>query len=165
MLMAVIDSVKCHFTLLSPAGMAKVNKSILVEHPAGAMFALVDQVEEYPDFLPWCGGTDVKWRDELVTIATIHIDYMGVKQSFTTENCKSHPTEMNLTLQDGPFTHLQGHWRFHALGNAACKIEFDLSYTFSSRLLETLLSPVFNHIANTFVDAFVTRADKLLATS
>lgn len=129
------------------------------------MFALVDQVEDYPDFLPWCGGTEVKWRDDQTTVATIHIDYMGVKQSFTTENSKLAPTEMNLSLQDGPFTHLQGQWRFLALNETACKIEFALSYTFASRMLETLLTPVFSHIANSFVDAFVTRADKILAAS
>lgn len=145
--------------------MAEVHKTVLVEHPADAMFALVDQVEDYPVFLPWCGGTEVKWRDDLITVATIHIDYMGVKQSFTTENSKQAPTEMNLTLQDGPFRHLQGHWRFLALGDTACKIEFALSYTFSSRMLETLLAPVFNHITNTFVDAFVNRADKTLPVS
>ena len=145
--------------------MAQVNKSVLVEYPAGAMFALVDQVEDYPAFLPWCGGTEVKWRDDQTTIATIHIDYMGVKQSFTTENSKLAPTEMNLSLQNGPFSHLQGHWRFLALGETACKIEFALNYTFSSRMLETLLTPVFSHITNTFVDAFVNRADKVLATS
>lgn len=145
--------------------MAQVNKSVLVEHPAGAMFMLVDRVEDYPAFLPWCGGTEVKWRDEQVTVATIHIDYMGVKQSFTTENSKQAPNEMNLNLQDGPFSHLQGHWRFLALSETACKIEFALSYTFSSRVLETLLTPVFHHIANTFVDAFVSRADKVLAAT
>lgn len=145
--------------------MAQVNKSVLVEHPASAMFALVDQVEDYPVFLPWCGGTEVKWRDEQTTVATIHIDYMGVKQSFTTENSKEAPTMMNLSLQDGPFTHLHGHWRFLALGEAACKIEFVLDYTFASRMLETLLTPVFSHITNTFVDAFVKRADKVLAAS
>jgi ribosome-associated toxin RatA of RatAB toxin-antitoxin module len=141
--------------------MAQVDKSILVEHPSHAMYRLVDAVEEYPQFLPWCGGTEVRWRDEETTVATIYIDYMGVKQSFTTENTKLPHREMNLTLQEGPFTHLQGHWRFHALGDTACKIEFRLSYAFSSHLLEKLMAPVFNHIANTFVDAFVARADKL----
>jgi ribosome-associated toxin RatA of RatAB toxin-antitoxin module len=145
--------------------MAQVNKSVLVGHSADAMFALVDQVEDYPLFLPWCGGTEVKWRDDLTTVATIHIDYMGVKQSFTTENSKMTPIEMRLILKEGPFTHMQGHWHFVSLGEAACKIDFALNYTFSSRILETLLSPVFSHISNTFVDAFVTRADKILATS
>lgn len=141
--------------------MAHVEKSVLVEHSSDAMFNLVDGVEDYPLFLPWCGGTEVKWRDDLTTVATIHIDYMGVKQSFTTENSKSPHTEMNLSLREGPFTHLHGHWRFHPLGETACKIEFRLSYGFSSRMLETLLTPIFNHIANTFVDAFVSRADTL----
>lgn len=145
--------------------MAQVHKTVLVEHPAHAMFALVDQVEDYPIFLPWCGGAEVKWRDELTTVATIHIDYMGVKQSFTTENCKQAPTQMNLSLQEGPFSHLQGHWRFLALGETACKIEFALNYSFSSRMLETLLTPVFSHITNTFVDSFVNRADKVLTAS
>ncbi len=145
--------------------MAQVEKSVLVEHSSRAMYGLVDSVEDYPLFLPWCGGTEVKWRDDMTTVATIHIDYMGVKQSFTTENSKSPHSEMNLSLQEGPFTHLQGHWRFLALGESACKVEFRLSYTFSSRVLETVLTPVFNHIANTFVDAFVTRADSLFGAS
>jgi ribosome-associated toxin RatA of RatAB toxin-antitoxin module len=145
--------------------MAQVEKSVLVEHSSHSMFSLVDNVEDYPLFLPWCGGTEVKWRDDVTTVATIYIDYMGVKHSFTTENIKLPHREMNLSLQEGPFTHLQGHWRFHALGETACKVEFRLSYTFSSRVLETLLTPVFNHIANTFVDAFVTRADMLYGAS
>ncbi len=145
--------------------MAQVNKSVLVEHSAAAMFALVDRVEDYPQFLPWCGGTEVNWRDDKTTVATIHIDYMGVKQRFTTENSKLVPAEMNLSLKEGPFSHLEGHWRFLPLSETACKIEFALSYTFSSRVLETLLTPVFNHITNTFVDAFVSRADKVLVAS
>ena len=148
--------------------MAKVEKTVLVEHTAANMFRLVDAVEDYPQFLPWCGGTDVKWRDEQTTIATINIDYMGVKQSFTTENSKSLPAQssaiatMNLSLQDGPFSHLQGHWLFYPLADSACKIEFSLDYHFSNRMLDSLLSPVFSHIANTFVDAFVRRADQVL---
>lgn len=149
--------------------MAKVEKSVLVEHSATAMFHLVDNVEDYPRFLPWCGGTDVKWRDAQTTVATILISYMGVKQSFTTENTKQPPSElnaglgaMNLSLQDGPFSHLQGHWRFYPLAELACKIEFNLEYHFSNRALEVLLAPVFNHITNTFVDAFVSRADHTL---
>lgn len=152
--------------------MAKVEKNVLVEYSASAMFDLVDRVEDYPQFLPWCGGSEVKWRDALTTVATIHIDYMGIKQSFTTENTKQAPCEsnawvgkMNLGLQDGPFSHLLGHWHFYRLTESACKIEFCLDYHFSSRMFETLLTPVFSHIANTFVDAFVSRADRILVTS
>ena len=141
--------------------MAHVNKSVLVEFSPSQMFELVDRVEEYPLFLPWCGGTELLQRDNDTTIATLRIDFMGVKQSFTTENAKVPPLEMHINLQEGPFTHMQGHWKFKPLGNTACRIDFELKYSFSSSLLESVLSPVFNHIANTFVDSFVHRAEEV----
>jgi ribosome-associated toxin RatA of RatAB toxin-antitoxin module len=143
--------------------MARVEKSVLVAHTPERMFELVDRVEDYPVFLPWCGGTELKWRDETSTVATIHIAYLGIHQSFTTENTKVHPREMRIKLQDGPFSELEGDWLFSALGNDACKIEFRLQYVFSSRVLETIMAPVFSHITNTFVDAFVRRADEVFA--
>jgi ribosome-associated toxin RatA of RatAB toxin-antitoxin module len=143
--------------------MARVEKSVLVAHPPERMFELVDRVEDYPFFLPWCGGTELLLRDAHRTVATIHIAYMGIHQSFTTENLKTHPREMQIKLQDGPFSELEGDWLFSPLGNDACKVEFRLQYAFSSRVLETILAPVFSHITNTFVDAFVRRADEVYA--
>jgi ribosome-associated toxin RatA of RatAB toxin-antitoxin module len=139
--------------------MAQVEKSVLVPHSAAAMFNLVDAPERYPEFLPWCGGVDLKLRDETTTVATLHIDYHGLKQNFTTENSKIFPSLMDIRLVDGPFRHLEGIWRFIPLGEDACKIEFKLNYEFSSHLLEKIIAPVFSHIANTFVDAFVERAE------
>ncbi|MDQ1315461.1 MAG: hypothetical protein QG662_1570 [Pseudomonadota bacterium] len=141
--------------------MARVEKSVLVAHTAEHMFELVDRIEDYPVFLPWCGGTELKSRDENRTVATIHIAYMGIRQSFSTENAKAYPREMRIKLRDGPFAELSGGWVFLPLGDSACKIEFRLQYVFSSRVLETILAPVFSHITNTFVDAFVRRADEV----
>ncbi|HEY0269028.1 MAG TPA: type II toxin-antitoxin system RatA family toxin [Methyloradius sp.] len=141
--------------------MAHVEKTVLVNFSDAQMYALVDTVEKYPEFLPWCGGIDLIQRDEATTTATIHIDYHGIKQKFTTQNFKTYPSKMEITLKDGPFRHLEGNWRFIALSETACKIEFKLTYEFSSLLLEKLISPVFSHIANTFVDAFVVRAEKV----
>jgi len=141
--------------------MAVVEKSVLVGYSAGQMFELVDQVEHYPRFLPWCGGTDLKWRDAKTTVATISIDYLSVKQSFTTENTKQEPHLMLIRLQDGPFKELDGSWRFVELDKNACKVEFRLRYEFSSKLLEALVGPVFSHIANSLVDAFVRRAESV----
>ncbi|MFN3751626.1 MAG: type II toxin-antitoxin system RatA family toxin [Thiobacillus sp.] len=140
--------------------MARVEKSVLVAHTPERMFDLVDRVEDYPAFLPWCGGTTLRWRDEITTVATIHIAYLGVRHSFTTENTKTRPHEMRIRLQEGPFSHLEGDWTFIPLGDDACKVMFRLDYTFSSRALETVLAPVFDHIARTLVDAFVHRADE-----
>jgi ribosome-associated toxin RatA of RatAB toxin-antitoxin module len=139
--------------------MAHVKKSVLVGYSAAQMFDLVDRVEDYPGFLPWCGGTETKWRDDQKTIATIHIHYLHVTQSFTTENDKHYPQEMRINLIHGPFRHMQGTWRFHALAEDACKVEFDLQYEFSSKLLESLMSSIFQHIAGSLVDAFVHRAE------
>lgn len=144
--------------------MAIVEKSVLVPHSSQQMFDLVDGVELYPQFLPWCGGTDVKWRDDASTVATVMIDYHRIKQSFTTENAKQIPSLIEMKLQDGPFRHLDGSWRFIALNENACKIEFRLHYEFSSKLLESLVGPVFNHITNNFVDAFVERAERVYGT-
>ena len=141
--------------------MAQVEKSVLVGYSAQKMFTLIDQVEAYPEFLPWCGGADVKWRDDVTTLATIKIDYLGIKQSFTTKNAKQSPHLIEMELQDGPFKKLDGSWRLIELDVDACKIEFNLHYEFSSKMLEKVVGPVFSHIANSFVDAFVHRAERI----
>jgi ribosome-associated toxin RatA of RatAB toxin-antitoxin module len=140
---------------------ALVQKSILIERTAAQMFELVDRVEDYPCFLPWCGGTELLGRTETITAATIHINYHGIKAHFSTENEKQVPQQMSIRLTEGPFRHLDGGWRFTPLGENACKVEFTLHYEFSSRLLEKALGPVFNHIANTFVESFVKRAGQV----
>lgn len=141
--------------------MPEVRKSVLVEFSPEQMFALVDDVEHYPEFLPWCGGTNVSHRDGSTTRATIRINYRGIKHSFTTENTKAVPHAMQVKLVEGPFKALDGDWKFIALVDRGCKIEFRLHYEFSSRVLEKLVGPVFNYIANTLVDAFVRRAERL----
>lgn len=139
--------------------MAQVQKSVLINHSANSMYALVDDVSRYPEFLPWCGGVDLIKQDEQSTIATLHIAYHGLHQKFTTENHKTYPSLMEIKLKDGPFKQLDGIWRFIELNEDACKIEFMLNYEFANSFLEKIISPVFSHIANTFVDGFVARAD------
>jgi len=141
--------------------MVQVQKTVLIHHSASRMFALVDDVKKYPEFLPWCGGVDLIKQDDTSTIATLHIAYHGLHQKFTTENHKTSPHLMEIQLKDGPFKHLEGIWRFIALNEEACKIEFMLNYEFANGFLDKLISPVFSHITNTFVDSFVARADKV----
>jgi ribosome-associated toxin RatA of RatAB toxin-antitoxin module len=141
--------------------MTGVSRSALVLFSAGQMFDLVEGVEQYPQFLPWCSGTAVSHRDPLITHATININYRGIKQSFSTENRKQPPELMSIRLVEGPFRALDGEWRFTPLGADACRIDFRLNYEFSSTLLEKLVGPVFGHIAGTMVDAFLKRADSV----
>jgi ribosome-associated toxin RatA of RatAB toxin-antitoxin module len=136
-----------------------VQKSVLVGHSAQQMYSLVDAVEAYPQFLPWCDAAKVIHRDDTRTRATLHINYHGAKHSFTTENVKQAPCGMTIKLVEGPFRVLDGEWRFNALSEEACKVEFRLHYEFSSWILEKLVGPVFSYISNTMVDAFVRRAD------
>ncbi len=139
--------------------MPSVHKSVIVPHPASTMFALVEDVERYPDFLPWCASTEVYERTEAVTRARLDIDYHGLKTHVSTHNLKHPPHDMLLEFVDGPFRRFRGHWSFAALGDEGCRVEFTLDYAFSSGALEVALGPVFGHIAETLVDRFVARAD------
>jgi ribosome-associated toxin RatA of RatAB toxin-antitoxin module len=139
--------------------MAVVHKSVLLPYSAEQMFALVNGVEEYPKFLPWCGGAEVLERQDDSLVASLMINYHGVKQGFTTENINTPPTSIKMTLREGPFQHLDGCWTFKPLRADACRVNFDLHYEFSSKLLEKVIGPVFSKIANSFVDAFCKRAE------
>ena len=140
-----------------------VNKSVLVPYSDHQMFELVDRVELYPQFLPWCGGTRVIEQGENVKTARIEIDYHGIRAHFTTDNANRPPESIVITLRDGPFRHLHGEWRFRALGEVGCKVELALAYEFAAHLLDKAIGPVFSHIANTFIDAFVRRAEHVYA--
>jgi ribosome-associated toxin RatA of RatAB toxin-antitoxin module len=86
-----------------------------------------------------------------------------VRAHFTTDNVNRAGESIVITLRDGPFRHLHGEWRFSPLASDACKIELALAYEFATQVLERALGPVFSHIANTFIDAFVRRAEALYA--
>jgi ribosome-associated toxin RatA of RatAB toxin-antitoxin module len=141
--------------------MAVVEKSVLAPYSAAQMFALVDDVEAYPQFLPWCGGASVVPAEGGAVHATVHINYHHIKHSFTTENSRQAPERIDITLKNGPFRRLDGCWVFVPLSESACKIELHLHYEFSSKLLEKAVGPVFHYIANNFVDAFVHRAETI----
>ena len=143
--------------------MQRVQKSVLVPFSARQMFDLVDDVERYPEFLPWCGGSTILASAPGGKTARIDINYHGVRAHFTTDNLNVPGESIAVTLKDGPFRALNGMWTFRALSPKACKVEFTLAYEFKTALLETVVGPVFNHIANTFIEAFVQRAEAVHA--
>lgn len=138
--------------------MHSVERSVLVPHSASQMFDLVADVEKYPQFMPWCGGATVSARDAQGMQASITIALAGIKQTFTTRNIHQYPTCIELQLVDGPFSALTGKWQFISLAEDACKVLFTLNYAFSNRALETLVGPIFNRIATSFIDSFTQRA-------
>jgi ribosome-associated toxin RatA of RatAB toxin-antitoxin module len=128
------------------------------------MYALVVDIPSYPRFLPWCEKAEVLEHHESGMTAKLHLAYGGLSHAFTTRNTHLADSGVTVSLVDGPFSVLDGSWRFLPLTlpgpqpGPACKIEFELRYAFSSRPLEMVVSPVFDKVANTFVDAFVKRA-------
>jgi ribosome-associated toxin RatA of RatAB toxin-antitoxin module len=140
-----------------------VKKSVLLWYSPREMFDLVVDVPAYPQFLPWCQRAEVLSQEPGVVTARLHLAYAGVRHAFTTRNTQVEGQSVGMSLVDGPFSHLEGIWRFLPIGpdGKACKVEFALSYAFASRPLELVVSPVFDRIANTFVDAFVTRAEQV----
>ncbi|HEY1152133.1 MAG TPA: type II toxin-antitoxin system RatA family toxin [Pseudoduganella sp.] len=139
--------------------MAVVHKSVFLGYSAEQMFELVAKVEDYPKFLPWCGGVEIREKGENTIVASLGINYHGVKQHFTTSNVNTPHTTIQMKLVDGPFKALDGTWTFKALREDACKVELDLHYEFSSKLLEQVIGSVFGMIANSMVDSFCKRAE------
>ena len=147
--------------------MKHVKKSVLLWYSPREMYDLVVDVEQYPKFLPWCERAEVLERHDSGMTARLHLAYAGLHQAFTTRNEHVPGQQVAIHLVDGPFSVLNGVWRFTSIGEPdatsppACKIEFDMRYAFSGIALETVLSPVFGRIANTFVDTFVKRAERV----
>ena len=124
--------------------MRSVHKSVLVPYSAQQMYDLVERVEDYPKFLPWCGGARILQQTTEETLARIDIDYYGMRTHFTTANRNQPPERILISLRDGPFRRLDGIWQFRALSDSACKVEFELNYEFATPVLEGLIGPVFD---------------------
>ena len=149
--------------------MKHVKKSVLLWYSPLEMYELVTAVEDYPSFLPWCAQAEVLARDDTGMTARLTLAKGGVRHAFTTRNWHQHGEQVKVQLLDGPFSLLDGIWLFKPIGRAggqgddtrACRIDFDLRYAFANAALEALVSPVFDRVANTFVDSFVQRAEQV----
>lgn len=146
--------------------MKHVKRSVLLWYSSREMYALVTGIERYPEFLPWCSRAELLESNEAAVTARLSLAYAGVRHAFTTRNEHMTDESVNMRLVDGPFSMLDGLWTFRAIGSAgadraACRVELDLRYAFSSRALEAVVSPVFDRVANTLVDSFVSRAEQV----
>jgi len=138
--------------------MAQVNKSALVPFSAEQMYKLVENVDDYHTFLPWCSDSKQLEREGDVIVGTVTISKGGVNKAFTTRNTLHKYELIEIALVDGPFERLEGFWRFDALKEDACKVSLELEYEFSNKLLSLVVGPVFNQVANTMVDSFIKQA-------
>jgi ribosome-associated toxin RatA of RatAB toxin-antitoxin module len=144
--------------------MKTVHKSVLIWYSAEEMFALVTDVAKYPEFLPWCDHAAVLAREPDGMKAEIGISFSGIRQTFTTRNTHVPGREVRMKLVDGPFSNLDGSWKFTPLGTPgqrACKVGLEMHYSFKNAALAALVGPVFDKIAGNLVDAFVKRAEQM----
>ncbi|WP_304641066.1 type II toxin-antitoxin system RatA family toxin [Pseudomonas sp.] len=141
--------------------MTHIQRSALLPYPAPHLFELVNRVERYPEFLPWCARAEVLSETADNMVARLDVAKAGLSQSFTTSNVLTPGARIEMRLREGPFKELHGVWEFKALGEAACKISLDLHFTYSGPVVKATLGPLFNHAANTLVDAFCQRAKEL----
>jgi ribosome-associated toxin RatA of RatAB toxin-antitoxin module len=144
--------------------MKRIARSAIVEHSAERMFTLVDDVESYPRFLPWCRAAKVEERTAASAQATLSVGMRGLRQTFSTRNELHPPEAMDMRLVKGPFRHFAAAWRFKPLSAQACAVEFSLEYEMAGPLAR-ILEPLFDHIADTMVDAFTRRAGELYGKS
>jgi len=138
--------------------MKRIARSAIVACSAETFYALVEDVEAYPSFLPWCAAAQVLAREPGRTQATLTLAAKGLRQSFTTENSNLPGRSIDMRLVEGPFRHFSAGWRFTPLEARAVKVDFVLEYEFSSRVVAALLDSVFRRIADSTVDAFARRA-------
>ena len=144
--------------------MKTVNKSVLIWYSPAEMYALVTQVEKYPEFLPWCDHAQVQATDADGATAEGGIAFSGIRQTFTTRNTHVPDQKVGMKLVKGPFSQLEGEWRFLPVGNGserACRVELTLHYGFDNVALAALVGPVFDRIASSMVEAFVARAEQV----
>jgi ribosome-associated toxin RatA of RatAB toxin-antitoxin module len=138
--------------------MHHISKSAIVPYSCEQMYQLVNQVNDYPEFLNWCSSACILNQTDDEITASVSIKKSAFNQTFTTVNTLTINQRIDMQLKDGPFSHLSGAWVFTALSDNACKVELKLEFSFSSKIVDMAISPIFTSIANSQLDAFISRA-------
>ena len=138
-----------------------IQRSALLPYPAQALYDLVNDVEHYPDFLPWCSSVELIEKSDVLMRASLGVAKAGLSQHFVTRNTLVPGQSIEMNLEEGPFKQLHGLWVFKPLGDKACKISLDMTFDYAGAIVKATLGPLFNQAANTLVDAFCQRAKQL----
>jgi len=140
--------------------MSKIHRHALVRHSAARMFGLVNDVASYPRRFAWCDAAQVLEQSDKHMLARLEVRVAGLPVSFTTRNTLEVPTRIGLQLVDGPFTALEGAWRFHSLAEDACKVSLDLDFEVAGKLVGGALAVAFGSLGDRMVDDFCKEADR-----
>lgn len=141
--------------------MSNVNKTVIVPYSASQMFSLVNNIADYPIFLPWCKTSHIIKQTSNEIIASLTLAKGGIQKSFTTCNRVQLNKMIEVRLLDGPFKHLEGFWQFEAISEGSCRIIFNLEFEFTNKLLSLAFGSVFQQVTQTLVEAFTKRAEEI----
>lgn len=140
-----------------------MERSALIASPAADVYALVNDIEQYPEFLPWCSGAEVLSRSEREVVARIEIAVRGRRETLVTRNGLTPTRVVALEMVEGPFRRFQGRWQFTPVGDAGCRVDLEVSFELANRLVGAFAAPFLNRVADRVVDAFAARARELAA--
>lgn len=138
--------------------MTKISKQANVAYTAKQMFALVNDIKSYPEFLPWCTATNILENKDDSLIASVSVSLGKINQSFTTKNTMQDNTSINMQLVEGPFKELKGHWQFNDKSEGECRILLNMQFEFKNKIMKHALGAAFKKVTDSLVDAFVERA-------
>jgi ribosome-associated toxin RatA of RatAB toxin-antitoxin module len=141
--------------------MKKISRTALLPYSAKQMYDIVNDVADYPNFLPWCGDSEIVSVTDLEMVASVTIAKAGIRQTFKTRNHLVPNERIEMQLLEGPFKSLKGEWSFKVLDEQACKIMFEVEFEVSNGLFNAAIGPIFEHITGTLVDSFCERAKQL----
>jgi ribosome-associated toxin RatA of RatAB toxin-antitoxin module len=138
--------------------MRKVNRSALVPYTAHEMFSLVDDIESYPEFVPWCNEATVESRSGDTVVATLELHKGPLSKHFTTRNTRRNFEAIDMELAGGPFRQLSGGWRFLEIENQGCRVSLELEFEFENRVVDVMFGTFFKDAGDSLVEAFTARA-------
>jgi len=138
-----------------------VSRTTVVGYSAERMYALVNDIEAYPEFVHWCKEATIVTRNDTRVTATLCLAAGGLEKTFTTRNTMEPGHRIDIKLLEGPFKHLVGHWVFDPLSQSSCRISVKMDFEFQNRLLRLALDKIFSHIINTLIATFTERANQV----
>lgn len=142
--------------------MAQIERSALIPFPAADVYGLVNDVERYPEFLPWCSDTEILSKSEIEVVARIDIVVRGRRETLVTRNRLTPTTAIDLEMIEGPFRRFEGRWLLTPIGDAGCRVDLGVSFELANRLIGAFAAPFLHRIADRVVDAFAARARDVL---
>ena len=141
--------------------MKRIYKEEEINVAMSIIFNLINNIQEYPKFLPWCKKTEVTKESENLQIGKIFISKSFINWSFSTKNIIDRNKSISLSLIDGPFDKLDGSWNFKEIDDNNTLVSLEINYKFKNSLIELSIEPIFTTIMNSILESFVDQAFKI----